>query len=245
MKQGNTFEWPDGLRAAVSLSFDDARTSQIDEGMNLLKGLGVRATFYVNPGAVRARVEGWRKAYLEGHEIGNHTRHHPCSETFEWSREHALEDYTLAQMSDELIACNDEIHGLIGVRPQTFAYPCGQTFVGRGENQSSYVPLVAEHFLAGRAVGAGTNDPSSCDLAKLACTGFDGKAFAEIEQLVQLALDQKSWLILVGHEIGGPSGGLVTAPPMLIELCRYLSDPGRGIWLDTVEAMATHIVKNR
>ena len=42
--KSSTIEWPDGLRAAVSLSFDDARTSQIDTGMPLLKELGLETS---------------------------------------------------------------------------------------------------------------------------------------------------------------------------------------------------------
>jgi peptidoglycan/xylan/chitin deacetylase (PgdA/CDA1 family) len=245
MTLSSTFEWPDGLRAAVSLSFDDARTSQIDEGMSLLKELGVRATFYVNPGGVRARLDGWRKAYLEGHEIGNHTRHHPCSETYEWSREHAIENYTLSQMAEELIGCNNDVHELIGTRPQTFAYPCGQTFVGRGADQTSYIPLIADHFLAGRGVGAETNDPALCDLACLKAASFDERSLSDVAQLIERALDERSWLIFFGHEIGEKPGNMVTEPRHLTELCRYLTDPKRGIWLDTVESVATQVTKKR
>lgn len=239
------FEWPEGVRAAVSLSFDDARTSQIDDGMPLLKELGVRATFYVNPPGVRARVEGWRKAYLEGHEIGNHTRHHPCSEKHEWSRDHAIENYTLAQMEEELIGCSDDVHELLGVRPQTFAYPCGQTYVGRGPNQTSYVPLVADHFLAGRGVGAETNDPVLCDLACLKSASFDERSLPDVKTLIERALDERSWVIFFGHEIADKPGNMVTEKRPLTELCRYLTDPSRGIWLDTVEAVATQIARNR
>jgi hypothetical protein len=238
-------EWPHGLRAAVSLTFDDARRSQIDHGMPLFKELGVRATFYVNPARARDRIEGWRKAYLEGHEIGNHTRHHPCSETYEWSRDHAIEDYSLARMEEELVGCNEDVQTLIGVRPQTFAYPCGQTYVGRGEGQTSYIPLVADHFLAGRGVGAETNDPVSCDLACLKAASFDERSLSDVVPLIERALDEGSWLILFGHEIQETSGFMVTETRSLTELCRYLSDPKRGIWLDTVEAVATQITRNR
>lgn len=245
MTRGSPIEWPDGLRAAVSLSFDDARTSQIDQGMSLLKELGVRATFYVNPGRVRRRVEGWRKAYLEGHEIGNHSRHHPCSEKHEWSREHAIENYTLSQMDEELVGCNDDVHELLGVRPQTFAYPCGQTFLGRGADQASYVPLIADRFLAGRGVGAETNDPASCDLACLKAASFDERSLSDVEHLIERALDEGSWLIFFGHDIAEKSGNMVTETGPLADLCRYLTDPERGIWLDTVEAVATQITRKR
>ena len=41
------FAWPEGKRAAVSLSFDDARASQVDTGTALLNRYDVKATFLV------------------------------------------------------------------------------------------------------------------------------------------------------------------------------------------------------
>ncbi len=57
-----TFFWPEGKRVAVSLSFDDARTSQIDVGVPLLNRYQVKATFYVNPPRLESRLDGWKKA---------------------------------------------------------------------------------------------------------------------------------------------------------------------------------------
>src|SRR3712207_2828818 len=67
------FPWPAGKKAAVSLSFDDARLSQIDTGMALFARYGVQATWYVSLPNVEQRLSGWRDAVAEGHEIGNHT----------------------------------------------------------------------------------------------------------------------------------------------------------------------------
>ena len=124
------FAWPDGKRAAVSLSFDDARASQVDTGTALLNRYGIKATFYVVPAAVEHRLPGWQQAVADGHEIGNHSLVHPCSGNFAWSRSKALEDYSLKKMRDELTEANQQVHALLGVRPKVFAYPCGQTFVG-------------------------------------------------------------------------------------------------------------------
>jgi hypothetical protein len=41
------FEWPNGKKAAISLSFDDGRSSQVQGGTALLDQFGVKATFYV------------------------------------------------------------------------------------------------------------------------------------------------------------------------------------------------------
>src|SRR6185503_15300925 len=74
--------WPDGARAALSLSFDDARTSQVDVGLALLDSLGAKVTFYLVPSAVESRLEGWKRAAAAGHEIANHSLTHPCSGNF-------------------------------------------------------------------------------------------------------------------------------------------------------------------
>jgi peptidoglycan/xylan/chitin deacetylase (PgdA/CDA1 family) len=48
----NSFPWPAGKRAAISLSFDDARQSQVDVGLPLLDRYGDKATFYLSPAGV-------------------------------------------------------------------------------------------------------------------------------------------------------------------------------------------------
>ena len=50
----SAFSWPKGKRAAVSLSFDDARVSQPDSGIALLDHYGIKATFFVVPSGVKA-----------------------------------------------------------------------------------------------------------------------------------------------------------------------------------------------
>ena len=68
------FAWPGGARAALSLSFDDARRSQIDRGMTILDARGVKATFYVSPGGVSERLDGWTgvpRVAIGGHDHGH------------------------------------------------------------------------------------------------------------------------------------------------------------------------------
>lgn len=49
---GKNFTWPLGKEAAISLSFDDARYSQVEGGTALLDSMHVKATFYVVTSAV-------------------------------------------------------------------------------------------------------------------------------------------------------------------------------------------------
>src|SRR5690349_5713790 len=89
------FKWPEGKKAAISLTFDDARLSQVDAGISLLNQYGVKATFFLVPSGVEQRIDGWKKAVASGQEIGNHTMTHPCTGNFSWSRKNALENYNL------------------------------------------------------------------------------------------------------------------------------------------------------
>ena len=107
----------------VSLTFDDGLTSQY-KLKDVLAAHGVRATFYINSGAVDARggfgTMSWdwvRDLALAGHEIGGHTRDH-----VDISGDHL----TLAEKWQQ--ACDDRARLVEkGFRPVTFAYPEGGT----------------------------------------------------------------------------------------------------------------------
>ena len=235
------FTWPNGKKAAVSLSFDDGRISQVDAGTALLDSLGVKATFYLVPSAVRQRLDGWKKATANGHEIGNHSQNHPCTGNFPWARQKALEDYTVKKMRRELAEANKQIKDLLGVQPEVFAYPCGQTFVGRGRGTKSYVPVVAKLFQSGRGwLGEGPNDPAFADLAQLTGMEMDGKDFEEILPILEQAKQTGHWVVLAGHEMGD-SGRQTTRLTMLKKLIEYAQNPANGIWIAPVGTVAKYI----
>ncbi len=239
------FRWPAGRRAAVSITFDDARPSQLDRGLPILDALGIRATFYVSLTAAEARIDEWRGAASRGHEIGNHTASHPCSGHFKFSRHNALEDYTIDRMRRDILDANAQLEALFGTPPVTFAYPCGQTFVGRGESQRSYVPLVAGHFLVGRrAFDEAPNDPVCCDLAHAMGMDMDCADWPSVKQLIDKSVDEGRWLILLGHEVGD-AGRQVTPAHTLEKLCRHCNDPKNDIWIDTVAAVGSYIDRQR
>lgn len=235
------FKWPEGKRVALSLTFDDARLSQVDKGTDLLDKHGVKATFYVLPGQVKERLEGWKKAVASGHEIGSHSLNHPCSGNFAWSREKALENYTTEKMRAELIESNKSIEALLGVKPEVFAYPCGQTFVGRGANAKSYVPVIAELYLSGRGwLDEGPNDPTFCDLAQLTGMEMDGKNFEDLRPLLESAEKNHLWVVLAGHEMND-SGQQTTRLSMLQKLIEYATDPSNGVWIAPVGTVAKYV----
>ena len=243
-----SFAWPAGYRGAVSLTFDDSRPSQLDHGVPLFDRYGARATFYVVPRAVAQRQADWRRAAQTGHECAGHTISHPCSCNFSFMADQpfALERMTLEKMEAELVDSNAQIEQLVGVKPVSFAYPCGQKYVGRGEQLQSYVPLVARHYLTGRGWrDEYYNAPDRCDLAQLAGVEFDGADFPDLLPQLQEAAQTGNWLIFAGHDIGPEGRRQQTKTATLEAICKYCQDPANGLWLDTVGNIGAYVKKTR
>jgi beta-glucosidase len=244
-QEKSEFQWPEGKFMALSLTFDDARESQVEKGIPLLDQFGVKATFYISPENLINRVDAWESACKNGHEIGNHTLVHPCSGNFEWSRHKALEDYTIQNMITELDSASKFIEKYLGVHPVSFAYTCGQAFVGSGKNTKSYVPVISALFETGRGwLDETPDDPLYCDMSKLASIELDGKSFEEVKQIIESAKNKGQWLIFAGHEMD--EGGYQTSLLSTIEaICKYASDPSNGIWINTVHNIASYIKDKR
>ncbi|MFX1340927.1 MAG: polysaccharide deacetylase family protein [Promethearchaeota archaeon] len=240
-KLKQSFYWPDGTKCAVSLTFDDGFISQITNGFPLFNKYKINVTFYVSPYHLKRRITAWKDALKRGHEIGNHTMSHPCTGNYLFSKNNALENFTLEQIENELDKANDYINSLLDIVPRNFAYPCGQKFIGRGINVKSYVPLIAKKFFTGRGyLDESSNDPLFCDFSQLLGIGSDGKTFDELIKLIDYTKKLGQWLILVGHKIK-ESGAEATFISVLEKLCEYFKDPSNGIWVSTVDKIAKYI----
>ena len=245
LQKRSGFQWPTGKKMAISLTFDDARLSQPDYGIPLLDKYGVKATFYISEDNLLRRVDSWETAVRNGHEVGNHSVLHPCSGNFVWSRNKALENYTPEAMKRELDSANRFIYTVLGIKPVSFAYPCGQTFVGRGKMTRSYVPLIAEMFETGRGwLGESPNDPSFCDLSQLMGMELDGKSFEQIKALIESAKRNGQWLILAGHEMNN-SGSQTSLLATIEAICRYATNPADSTWIDNVHNIAAYVKEER
>src|SRR5690606_5920828 len=114
------FPWPDGQRAAVSLAYDDALPSQLDNAIPALDRHGLKGTFYLTLAAdtVRERMEEWRAAARSGHELGNHSLFHQCSARGagrEWVQpEQDLDAITAARMQAQVAVANTMLHAIDG-----------------------------------------------------------------------------------------------------------------------------------
>ena len=144
-------------------------------------------------------------------------------------------------MEKELLKASRVINATVGVRPTSFAYPCAQTYVGRGTSLRSYIPVVAKHFEVGRSGFSETYaSPERCDLAQLPSIDSDNKTFEELRETLDAAVSKGCWLILTGHEVGDGRVKQTTSAKALKQLCAYFNEHPE-IWVDTITTVGRHI----
>lgn len=150
------FTWPEGRKAAVSLAYDDALDSQLDNAVPALQKHGLKGTFYIVPAreSVRTRMEEWRAVARMGHELGNHSIIHPCSAHGpgrEFVPPHQdLDRLSVAQMKEQVEVADVFLQALDGYTgPRTYTAPCGD----RNASDGDYIKAVADRFAGIKMVG--------------------------------------------------------------------------------------------
>ena len=144
------FAWPHGARAAVSLAYDDAIDSQLDNAIPALDKVGLKGSFYLTLSSetLVTRLAEWRKAAANGHELGNHTLFHQCSRKapgHEWvAVENDLDETSVAQLAQQIRVGNSMLHAIDGKTERTFTVPCGD-LLAEGVD---YLPAIKSEFVA-------------------------------------------------------------------------------------------------
>src|SRR4029453_2307695 len=108
-----------------------------------------------------------------------------------WSApDRALEHWTLEQVDADVREASELLRALVpGIGGFSFAYPCGQTFVGRGPGRQSYVPVIARQFASARGVGESAKNPAVCDLHCLSSWMVRGLGVRELIAMLEPAVE--------------------------------------------------------
>lgn len=125
-------DWPEGKRAAVVLTYDDALQSQLDNAIPALDAAGLKGTFFLVGSGIRQKdMARWRAVAAEGHELGNHTLFHPCAKAkYPMPVQYQVESYTVETMLTEIRIMNVMLTAIDGRPEHAFAVPCGDHFAG-------------------------------------------------------------------------------------------------------------------
>lgn len=205
--------WPDGKRAAVTLSYDDGLDGQLKYAVPALDERGLRATFFLSSfqgvehgwslpdltQPLTARHEAWRSVGQSGHELAGHTVFHPCEENNPGFRP---QDYDLARMETELDDSLARLERLGSTPPLSFAYPCFGDIVGVGVAESSYADLVAERFVTARVSSEAIAEPHRIDLLAVPQRYFEQTTASELSAVVDEARGSGGWVVFGFHGIG-------------------------------------------
>ena len=236
------FAWPHGEKAAVSLAYDDAVPTQLDNAIPALDRAGLKGSFYLtlaNPSLMN-RLQEWRAAAARGHELGNHTLFHQCSARIaghEWvTPENDLDTTSAVRMVAQVKLANAMLHAIDGRTERTFTVPCGD----RRAQGVDYVELVKSEFVAIKSGAGGVvPDMRALDPAAVAVTAPEGASGAQLIALVQQAAQAGTMINFTFHGIGGDY--ITTSNQAHEELLAYLVAHRDLYWTDTFMSIMKYV----
>jgi peptidoglycan/xylan/chitin deacetylase (PgdA/CDA1 family) len=171
-----------GFKGAVTYTFDDTNSSQIDN-YSALNALGVRMTFYLITDKLNTtNIPSWTRVLDDGHELGNHTVLH-------------LQTATALQIDNATTTIEQDF----GVRPWTMAAPYGD---------ASYVSFAQTRFLVNRGVVNALVMPNdSSNPFNLPCyiPPQGGTATTDFNPQIDSAESGGGWRIVLVHGFTGGS----------------------------------------
>jgi peptidoglycan/xylan/chitin deacetylase (PgdA/CDA1 family) len=237
------FQWPGKARAAVSLAYDDALDSQLDNAIPSLDRFGLKGSFYLalSSPAVANRMPAWRAAAAKGHELGNHTLFHQCSGSLSGrafvAAHRNLDTTTVAQMRDQVLLANTMLHAIDGQRERTYTPPCGDLLAGG----QPYLAAIAPEFVAIKAGGGNGVLDSLASLDPHAVPGLGpvGLSGAQLIAIVKEAGEKGTMVNFTFHGIGGDY--LATSKEAHDELLSFLASNRNVYWTDTFLGIMRHV----
>lgn len=237
----NKGSW-NGHKSAVSLSYDDALNVHLDIVVPALNAHNLRGTFYI-PGSfapLGARIDDWRTAASQGHELGNHTLFHPCigqGPGRDWvDPQKDLSQWSFERYTENLAANSVLLSAIDGKKLRTFAYPCGDTTVGG----KSYVPFIAQNFSGARAVGGKPVAMVDVDLMNIPSYMVNGDSAEKMIAQVEQAIETNGWLVFLFHGVGGEHD-INVGKEQHQKLLDYLAKHSKDLWVAPVEEVTEFV----
>jgi peptidoglycan/xylan/chitin deacetylase (PgdA/CDA1 family) len=222
----------DGNRAALSLTFDDALKSQLDNALPLMNQYGVRGTFFciTNCKDYPLDVVEMRKHLSFGHEVGAHSVTHAKAATLDATAakfeteesKHALENHFGGTATSYCYPYTDAPQ-LLQNAVRNAGYK--QARSGRAARRDKYI-----------MVGQNVN------MFDIPCFHVNDGVFhhGDIFAWIDAALERRAWLTLMFHGVGNVKDWDNVTVPSFTELMQYLKDAQqrRGLWVEPFGAVA-------
>lgn len=231
-----------GKQCAVVLTYDDAIDVDLDNVIPALDSMKLKGTFYLigSSPVISKRLNEWRAAAKNGHELGNHALFHPCDGSLPGrsfvSPEHDLSKYSVAREVDEIRINNTLLKAIDGKDKRTFAYPCGDRKIG----DVFFYNQLKNDFVAARGVSSGMQNAADVALDNIDCYGINGQNADYMIDLVKKAQQSHTLLVFLFHGVGGGHNinvGLSDHSKLL----HYLKQNEKNIWIAPMVTVAEKI----
>ena len=228
--------WPQGDKVAISVSYDDALDSQLDNALPALNQRGLKASFYVVPLSqpFKNRLAEWKQLAQDGHELGNHTLFHACRKSQpgrDWVPVHNdLDKRPVLAMVDEVTVANTLLTAMDGQTIHTLTPPCYDQLAKDG----NYVEAVKDQFVGVK----GAEDPNFATL--IAPSEISA---AQIIAFIEKQPENIKLVNVLFHGIGGDH--LVTTTAEHAKFLDYLVANKDKYWVDTYRNIMLALKKSR
>jgi peptidoglycan/xylan/chitin deacetylase (PgdA/CDA1 family) len=229
---------------AVVLTYDDAIDVDLDNVVPALDSLHLKGTFYLigSSPAIDRRLNEWRHAAAEGHELGNHALFHPCDGSLPGrsfvTPDNDLSRYTVSRATKEIRVNNTLLKAIDGKDLRTFAYPCGDRKIG----DSMFYNGLRNDFAGARGVNGGLQTASQVDLDNIDCYAINGQSADYMIDLVNKAIQSRTLLVFLFHGVGG-GHNLNVSLDAHSRLLHFLKQHEQDIWIATMVDVAEYIKK--
>ncbi len=234
-------QWPNGAKAAVSLSYDDALNSQLDNAVPELAKHGFRATFYLTlsaPAFIQRQAE-WQQLAAAGHELGNHTINHACQASKpgrEWvAKDKDLATWPVAKISAEIQAANAQLQQLDGKALRTFTPPCSETQANDGD----YLQAVAPLFAGIKVEGPLLRSQSQLGQQQLPTWFVRAPTLAQLIDYTEQAAQYGTIASITFHGVGGDH--LAVDNTVHQQFLAYLAQNRGKFWVDSYVNISQHL----
>lgn len=236
-------------QCAVVLTYDDAIDVDIDNVLPALDSLKLKGTFYLigSSPVVAKRMNEWRAAAKNGHELGNHSLFHPCDGGMPGrsfvTADYDLSKYTVTRAVNEIKANNTLLQSIDGKELRTFAYPCGDIKIGG----VAFYDALKDSFAGARGVTPRMPDAVHVDLSNIDSYAINGQNADYMIGLVKQAMQTHTLLVFLFHGVGG-GHPLNVALQDHSKLLHFLAENQSKIWVapmvEVAETVRKYQVKN-
>jgi peptidoglycan/xylan/chitin deacetylase (PgdA/CDA1 family) len=235
---------------AVVLTYDDAIDADLDNVVPALDSMKFEGTFYIigSSPVVNKRMNEWRLAAKDGHELGNHALFHPCDGSLPGRSfvgpDNDLSKYTVSRAVNEIRVNNTLLKAIDGKDMRTFAYPCGDRKIG----DAFFYDQLRKDFAGARGVTPGLQTINEIDLDNIDCYGINGQSAGYMIDLVKKAMQTHTLLVFLFHGVGG-GHSINVGLKEHSQLLHFIKQNEKNIWVapmvDVAEQVREYQAANR